>query len=133
MACGQISDAELRDKLRKLGEYPGPITETTRNLYLHKLWTLTGSGERVAPQPTRVGLRPKTPPSPDRRSLPTTATSSYNDDSPPHSSPAPDTTAIVSTPTVSPSSPSSVSGGNHPLSQPRSPQLIAGNIGVYLA
>lgn len=131
MASGQISDAELRDRLQKLGECPGPITETTRNIYLHKLRTLTGSGagERASLQPTRVGRRPKTPPSPDSRSPPPTATSSYNDDSPPHSSPAPDTTVTVSTRTAAPSS---VSGGNHPLSvsQPRSPQLIAGNIGV---
>ena len=41
MACGGMSDTELRDRLRELGVSAGPITDSTRSLYQHKLWNLT--------------------------------------------------------------------------------------------
>lgn len=43
MACA-MSDTELRDRLRELGVSAGPITDSTRSLYQHKLWNLTQNG-----------------------------------------------------------------------------------------
>ena len=42
MASGGPSDAELRSRLKALGFIPGPITDTTRKLYLEKLRQLKG-------------------------------------------------------------------------------------------
>lgn len=54
MACGgsatSMSDTELRDRLRELGVSPGPITDSTRSLYEHKLWTLTQNRSKVLPK-----------------------------------------------------------------------------------
>ena len=120
MASGEISDAELRDRLIKLGEYPGPITDTTRKLYLHKLRALTRSGETSPTQkPTKAKIRPRTPPLSSSQSPPP----SYND-----SSPGPDLSSRhphTSATTVATPSPHH---DNQPL--PQSPQLIAGNVGM---
>ena len=52
MACG-MSDTELRDRLRELGVSAGPITDSTRSLYQHKLWNLTqnNGGSKIQDRP----------------------------------------------------------------------------------
>ena len=53
MACGrgQITNTELRDRLRQLGVSPGTITDSTRNVYLHKLRALTESTRTSTTEP----------------------------------------------------------------------------------
>lgn len=53
MACANMSDTELRDRLRELGVSAGPITDSTRSLYQHKLWNLTqnNGGSKIQDRP----------------------------------------------------------------------------------
>lgn len=46
MAAKNLSDEELRRRLEKLGVRPGPITDSTRALYLSKLEHKTGHKKR---------------------------------------------------------------------------------------
>ena len=66
MECGRISDSELRDRLQKMGVCVGPITDLTRNVYVHKLSTLGGSKKQKKP----LNIRSKTPPLPANGSTP---------------------------------------------------------------
>ncbi|KAF6775465.1 hypothetical protein AHF37_04876 [Paragonimus kellicotti] len=52
-----VSDSELREKLKKHGVVAGPITETTRNVYLrklHKIESNTVSKQNVIPNSPRI-------------------------------------------------------------------------------
>ena len=56
MAKAKLSDVELRSQLQRFGFNPGPITGTTRGLYLEKLNKLKGGGANTtapAPKATR--------------------------------------------------------------------------------
>lgn len=71
--ASRVSDAELRKRLERHGYHPGPITETTRELYLTKLRSLeeTDDGARRS-GPERPEATP--PPEPEDQShLPTDA------------------------------------------------------------
>lgn len=122
MACGEVNDSELRDRLRQLGVSPGPITDSTRSLYQHKLWTLTQSTpqQRIKTESSR----PQTPPSPDSSSYPSQPVSAYNDSSP---------SSCVS---VSCSHLTKISPSTPVHQQPHPPQhyphMIAANLGTYL-
>ncbi|XP_074092631.1 LEM domain-containing protein 2 [Macrotis lagotis] len=52
------SDLELRRELQALGFEPGPITDTTRDVYLHKLQRLRGEA-RLRARPSAGPLRPE--------------------------------------------------------------------------
>lgn len=147
MACGklEISDAELRDRLRQLGVSPGPITETTRGLYQNKLWNLT--------QTSKTKSRPKTPPL-DRSSCSTSRPARSTGDagrersdssrshlqrprpnadhtsSQPPSQPEPLTNGVISSP-ATPATTSTLKEPQMPHPQPLTPQMMAANKGIF--
>lgn len=51
MAAKNLSDEELRRRLEKLGVRPGPITDSTRALYLSKLKHKTGNRKKQSHEP----------------------------------------------------------------------------------
>lgn len=60
-ASGGYSDAELRSELKKLGHDAGPITDTTRGLYLEKLKRLrstTASASTNGSTSSSAGIQP---------------------------------------------------------------------------
>ena len=56
-----MSDTELRNRLSEYGENPGPITDTTRKLWLKKLNRLAETKDEEVSQPKRGGRPRKTP------------------------------------------------------------------------
>ena len=67
MASSGPSDAELRSRLKALGFSPGPITDTTRTLYLEKLRQL--KGPEMPRAATTSANAPATSPAPRDRAI----------------------------------------------------------------
>lgn len=146
MACGRgvsaMNDTELRDRLRELGISPGPITDSTRSLYEHKLWSL------IQNRSTKTKVQPKTLPlaSSDRpggsctRTPGPVAVARSNSTHMQLRSPTCDITTAADSDhkadhTSSPSPPASEPLTNEaissPTSTPLSPQMMAGNMGMF--
>ncbi|XP_033123429.1 inner nuclear membrane protein Man1-like [Anneissia japonica] len=53
MADSVLTDAELRDELKRLGFDPGPVTASTRSLYVRKLNTLK-SGKKLVAKKSKI-------------------------------------------------------------------------------
>ena len=56
-----LSDDELRRRLERLGVKPGPITDTTRPLYLSKLRSLNAASGKKGKARGAVKLEPRSP------------------------------------------------------------------------
>lgn len=61
LAMAGLSDLELRRELQALGFQPGPITDTTRNVYRNKLRSLRGEARLRDDERLREEARPRGP------------------------------------------------------------------------